>query len=38
MGRKMRPIIDAESTAFGKEEMAYACRLFGTNILKEVAM
>jgi hypothetical protein len=36
-GRKTRPITHVTSTALGKE-WRYACRLFGTNSLKEGAM
>jgi hypothetical protein len=37
-GRKVRPITDATSTALEKKKWRYACRLFGTNSLKEGAM
>jgi hypothetical protein len=33
--RKVRPITDIISTALGKVELAYACRQFFTNSLKE---
>jgi hypothetical protein len=36
-GRKERPITDVTSTALGKEEWWYACRLFRRNSLKEGA-
>jgi hypothetical protein len=36
--RKVRPITDVTSTALGKEERRYACRLFGMNSLKEGEM
>jgi hypothetical protein len=37
-GRKARPITDVTNTGLGKEEMAYACRLFRTNSFKDGAM
>lgn len=36
--RKERPITGVTITALVKEEMAYACRLFGTNSLNEREM
>jgi hypothetical protein len=33
-----RPITDVTRAALGKEERQYACRIFGTNSLKEGAM
>jgi hypothetical protein len=37
-GRKARLITDVTSTAHGKEEWQYACRLFRRNSLKEGAI
>jgi hypothetical protein len=37
-GRKARLITDITSTAHRKEEIVYACRLFGMNSFKEGAM
>jgi hypothetical protein len=37
-GRKARPITKVVSTLLGKEDMAIACRPFGTNRFKEGAM
>jgi hypothetical protein len=34
----MRLITDVTNTALGREEMAVACRLYGTNSLKERVM